>query len=356
MSFFTQKLIDYFSRAGISTGSMTAFFRLLSPLGWSNRCKKYEFFNEPLYIKNFGYKVQCMLLDLLAKITGSMKITQRRKLAALLTWLAFDILQLRRKYVISAISLHLELSPDEAVKMARQVYFNFLLNAFEMSGLKFMSNEDLNTRLYCADMAILKQALSRKKGAIIISGHFGLWELVPPWLSLNGLPVTVVVRRQNNPEVDRWMEEMRQKHGARTTDSGFGIREILKSLRKGHILALMVDQDNGKQGIFVPFFKAWASAPTGPAAISIKTGAPIVPLALFPDFNGRHRLKIWPAIFPENYSDDVEGHQKMTRDYTQIVEQMVRQQPKQWFWLHRRWKTRPEDAPENDSVKILNLL
>ncbi|MFZ5950515.1 MAG: lysophospholipid acyltransferase family protein, partial [Candidatus Rifleibacteriota bacterium] len=227
-------------------------------------------------IKKIGHKIQCMLLDLLAKSTGGMKLTQRRKLAELLTWLAFDILQLRRKYVVSAISLHLELSPDEATKMARRVYFNFLLNAFEMAGLKFMSAEDLKSRLVCTDLAILEQALSRKKGAIIISGHFGLWELVPPWLSLSGFPVTVVVRRQNNPEVDRWMEEMRQKHGARTTDSGFGIREILKSLRKGHILALMVDQDNGKQGVFVPFFKTWASAPTGPAAISIKTGAPIV--------------------------------------------------------------------------------
>jgi KDO2-lipid IV(A) lauroyltransferase len=150
------------------------------------------------------------------------------------------------------------------------------------------------------------------------------------------------------------MEEMRQTHGAHTTDSGYSIRQILKSLKKGHILALMIDQDNGKQGIFVKFFNEWASAPTGPALISLRTEAPIVPLALFPNYTGCHLLKIYPPVFPENFENSTKGQQLLTQVYTTLFEKIIRRQPKNWFWLHRRWKTGINDAKENEWVKNLN--
>lgn len=297
--------------------------------------------------------MQALLLDLLARKTFQMPVSTKRRLAWLLSGLTWNLLKLRRNYVTDTLIKQLSLSRDEAEKLGRKTYYSFLLNAFEMAGLKLFSPQQLIDRVECKGLEHLKTALSHKKGAIIISGHFGLWELVPSWLALDGFDVSIVVRRQNNPEADRWMEEMRQKHGPKTTDSGYSIREILKSLRKGHILALMVDQDNGKQGIFVKFFNDWASAPTGPALISLKTGAPIVPLAMFPDYNHKHQLKIFPPIMPQQFSNDPDGQQKLTARYTTILENLIRKQPEQWFWLHRRWKTQPADAPDNQWVKII---
>jgi KDO2-lipid IV(A) lauroyltransferase len=297
--------------------------------------------------------MQALLLDLLARKTFQMPVSTKKRLAWLLSGLTWNLLKLRRNYVTDTLIKQLSLSRDEAEKLGRKTYYSFLLNAFEMAGLKLFSPQQLIDRVECEGLEHLKTALSHKKGAIIISGHFGLWELVPSWLALNGFDVSIVVRRQNNPEADRWMEEMRQKHGPKTTDSGYSIREILKSLRKGHILALMVDQDNGKQGIFVKFFNDWASAPTGPALISLKTGAPIVPLAMFPDYNHKHQLKIFPPIMPQQFSNDPDGQQKLTARYTTILENLIRKQPEQWFWLHRRWKTQPADAPDNQWVKII---
>lgn len=312
--------------------------------------KNFSFFQQ------IAHKLQYKLLDLLAKKTLVMPMNQRKKLARLLTWAALDLVRLRRDYSVSAISRQLDLDHETALLTARKVYYNFLLNSFEMAGLKFFSNQQLLEKIECPHLHKLSDALKVGKGAIIISGHFGLWELVPPWLTLQGLPVTVVVRRQNNPEVDQWMEEMRQRHGAKTTDSGFGIREILKSLRQGRILALMVDQDNGKQGIFTRFFNDWASAPTGPAVISQKTGAPIIPLALFPNFGGHHFLRICDPIWPKNFSNDLDGQIRMTAAYTAEVEGFIRALPQHWFWLHRRWKTTPAQAAENPSVIKLKLL
>lgn len=304
--------------------------------------------------RNLNHRLQAWILDRLAQTCHSTSFKTKKKLADLLSFIAFKILKIRRKQVIDSMQKHLEINLEQAEKLAIKTYSSFLLNAFCMAGLKFMSEDELKKMLRVEGIEHLQNALSRKKGVIIVSGHFGLWELVPPWLALNGNQVTVVVRRQNNPYVDRWFEEMRNRHGAKTTDSGFGIREILKSLRRGHILALMADQDNGKQGIFIRFFNEWASAPTGPAQISLKTGAPIVPLAGFPDFQNGHLLKIFAPLYPEDYSDDIAGQQNLTSDYSRIIEDFIRQQPHNWFWLHRRWKTQPEDAPENPWTQLIN--
>lgn len=304
-------------------------------------------------LKTLTNKIQVILLDALARSCARMSFSRKRKLAHLIAGLAKPLPWLRFNQVSASLSEHLEIDKDSAQKLAVKVFEQFLINSFEMAGLKYFSNEELKNRARVEGLEHLRTALAEKKGAIIVSGHFGLWEIIPPWLAQHGFGVTTVVRRQNNPFVDAWFEEMRQRHGAKTTDSGYGIREILKSLRKGDILALMIDQDNGKQGIFVRFFKRWASAPTGPAQIALKTGAPIVPLAIFPDYEKQHLIKIWPPILPGDFSNDTVGQQLLTAKFTAILESIVRQQPQNWFWLHRRWKTQPADAPDNPWAKLV---
>ncbi len=295
-------------------------------------------------------KIQLFLLDSLAKASAKMSVDKKRRIANLLCTIMYDLFGMRKKYVISRLRSCLKIDPVRAGALARKTYQNFLLNSIEMAGLRYFSNQELLDKVQISGLENLKKALSDNKGAIIVSGHFGLWELVPPWFALNGFPTNVVVRRQNNKEVDKWMEEMRNKHGAKTTDSGYAIREILRALKKGEILALMVDQDNGKKGIFVKFFDKLASAPVGPAQISLKTGAPIVPLAMFPDYSYKHHLKIVPPIYPKDFENSIKGQQELTQKFTTFLEGLVEQAPEQWFWLHRRWKTQPEDCPENPWV------
>lgn len=304
-------------------------------------------------MKTLFNKIQAWLLDALARKCAHMSYLKKARLARIITAIALPMPWMRRSQVITRLQEHLNIDRDSAERLSQKVFEQFLINSFEMAGLKHYTNDELKNRVRVEGIEHLQNALALKKGAIIVSGHFGVWELMPPWLALNGFAVNVVVRRQNNPFVDAWFEEMRQRHGAVTTDSGFGIREILRALRKGALLALMVDQDNGKQGIFVKFFNKWASAPTGPAQISLKTGAPIVPMAIYPDYRGRHLMKISPPIFPEAYENTVAGQQQLTAAFTRILEDVIRSQPEHWFWLHRRWKTQPGDAPENESAKLV---
>lgn len=304
-------------------------------------------------IKTKIHIFQKYMLDLLAHFSCKASTSKKKRMADLLTFLAYDILKIRKNYVIKALKEHLQITDSKAQNLSRKIYKNFLLNSIEMSGLKYITSENLVDRISIDGLEYLQTALSKGHGAIIVSGHFGLWELVPPWLSINGFEVTIVVRKQNNAEVNSWMEEMRQKHGPLTTDSGYSIRGILKALKKGHILALMIDQDSGKQGIFVKYLNKWASAPVGPAQISLRTGAPIVPLAMIPDYKNKHLIKVFKPIFPEDYNNNAIGQQSMSQDYTTTIERLVKNNPEQWFWLHRRWKTQPKDCPKNPWVKLM---
>lgn len=299
------------------------------------------------FLHDLNYRFQALILDFVVCRLFKATLTTRKKVAQLLVKIGYDAFGFRKKQVIDALVTHLAIPISEAKKIARKTYFTFLFNSFEMASLKHISADELNAKIRVSGLQYIKEAAQKKSGIIIVSGHFGLWELVPSWLTQNGYNVNIVVRRQNNPYVDEWMEDMRQRLGPVTTDSGYGIRKILRSLKNKEILALMVDQDNGKQGIFVDFLNMPASAPTGPAQIGLKTGAPIVPLFCIPNYSGKHLIKILPPIYPQEFPSDVEGQRQITHAYTKILEFYVKKHPHQWFWIHRRWKTQPHDAPHN---------
>lgn len=303
--------------------------------------------------KHFDFidKLLAKMLDLLARKSMTLTISQKRRFAMLMTKLIMPFKFSRKDYVKNIMMETLNISQNEAEKLRSGCYENFVLNSMEMAKLKYISDEEVLNMLDVEGYEHLEEAYRKGNGVIIMSGHFGLWEYIPQWAALKGYKVTTVVRRQNNKYADQWFEEMRRAHKGKTTDSGMGLREILRALKNGYVLGLMMDQDNGKKGIFVKFMNKWCSAPVGPAMISLKMKTPIVPLFIVPNYNGKHYFKIYPPLYPENYENTVEGQQKLTADYTELYEQLVRKYPEQWFWLHRRWKTQPEDCPDNPWVK-----
>lgn len=308
---------------------------------------------ETNYLKDKFEEFQALLIDKMARHTINWKPKFRTKLALFMSKIAIALPFCRYEFTIKSMMEHLKISRDEAKQKTEHFFVNFLLNAFEMASLRYISDEELQNKIILEGAEYLKEVKELGKGGVVISLHFGPWELIPQWLTLNGFPMTTVVRRQNNKYVDKWFSEMRTCHGAKITDSGFAIREILRELKKGGVIALVSDQDNGKAGIFVKFFEKYASAPTGPALISLKTKAPILPMAIFPNYEGKHLLKIYKPIYPENYENTVVGQQKLTQEYTNLLETIVRESPEQWFWVHRRWKTQPQDTPDNAYAKIV---
>ena len=184
----------------------------------------------------------------------------------------------------------------------------------------------------------LEAARARGRGVILLTGHYGNFELLGAVLGRTH-PVDFIVKPLSNPAIEAWVAELRRRAGVGTIALGSGVRGAFAALRANRWVAMVADQDARRHGVFVPFLGRPASTPTGPAELSLRTGAPIVMgfASRLPD--GRIDLDIQPPLLGEG--DGREAVRDLTALHTAALEAWVRKHPEMWFWLHRRWKTAP---------------
>jgi len=186
-------------------------------------------------------------------------------------------------------------------------------------------------------------------GAILITGHCGNWELLNARLGIAGVPMAIAVREVFDPRLDRAAQALRARFGATVIPRGRNAgRLLVQALAAGRILGLLIDQDiRDIPGCFVPFFGRLAWTPSGAASLALKTGRPIVPAFIHRLPDGSHRAEVQPPLpFPDGGTED-ERVRVLTAAATAAIESQVRAHPEQWVWMHRRWRSRPEDE---DSV------
>jgi KDO2-lipid IV(A) lauroyltransferase len=181
----------------------------------------------------------------------------------------------------------------------------------------------------------------RGQGAVIMSGHYSNFELLGAWLTRMN-PVDFVVRRLSNPGVERMIARRRAAAGVGSIDAAHGTRRIYEALKAGHWVAFLADQDARRRGVFVPFFGRPASTAVGPARVALRTGAPLVMGFLTRRVDGAFDLDVHPPLGVQDPGAP-DAALRLTAMHTAILEQHVRARPELWFWLHRRWKTRPPD-------------
>lgn len=208
-----------------------------------------------------------------------------------------------------------------------------LLRAAGRHPARAMANTDF------ADAATLREVVERGNGAVVLTAHFGNWELGAAALAGPGVPVDIVVQRQRNPLFDRALIAWRQRLGLTVIDRGRATREGVRSLRANRVLVLAPDQNAGRGGMFLPFFGRPASTTRGPAILAARTAAPILMTTAMrmPDGRLRVRLALLADRIPRS---DAALADVMTR-YLAALEDAVREAPAQYLWHHRRWKTRP---------------
>jgi KDO2-lipid IV(A) lauroyltransferase len=179
----------------------------------------------------------------------------------------------------------------------------------------------------------------RGRGVILMSGHYGNFELLAARLAREN-PLHLLVQPQSNAAIDARLQRLRRESGVGVISIIGGVKTALRALRAGDWLALLGDQDARRQGVFVPYFGRLASTPQGPARLSLQAGVPMVWGAARPRADGRHDLFLDPPHVPDGPPDD-ERVRALTAWHTARLEARVREAPEHWFWLHRRWKTPP---------------
>ncbi len=184
-----------------------------------------------------------------------------------------------------------------------------------------------------------EKAAAAGNGVIVITGHIGCWELMPPYFFSLGHKVTVIARRMKVSRLNDELVKIRASVGVVTVDRDSNAREMIKPLRRGEILGVLIDQHTNVSGTYVPFFNKPAYTPTGVAKLSCLTGAPIVPMADFLKSNGKHVIQVLPPILPpEKIHNKKETVEQITAECSLAIEQLIRLDPKQWVWFHHRWR------------------
>lgn len=236
-----------------------------------------------------------------------------------------------------------EMSPRERKLLLRDSMVNLGRHLGEFSRFSTITPEALRETIDCEGLDHLDAARARGRGVIMITGHLGAWEMASFALSAFGYPFDFLVRRIENPAIERLIENIRTRFGNRTIDKRGAARSMLTTLRTGGMLGLLVDINVVRnKGIFVDFFGVPASTTFIAAKLALRTGAAVVPIfAPWEDRRQRFVIHIGKPLTIERSGDEKEDIRQLTSSFTKIVEDNVRRYPDQWLWIHKRWRTRP---------------
>lgn len=237
-----------------------------------------------------------------------------------------------------------EKTPEEINELARNVFLHFFTVTVDLARLPIIIKKGINKLTTVEGIEHLDKAIaSTKTGIMMLTAHFGNWELLGAWLAQNGYPMRVVGMPLFDPRLDKILVNTRNKAGYTNIARGSGTREIIRSLREGYAIGMLIDQDTNVQGTFVNFFGRPTWTPTGPLVLARKFKVPVVPIFMSLQDDYTYHIECKEPVnleYTENEAKDLEIN---TQKVSDIYEETIRRNPSQWVWIHKRWKTQPND-------------
>jgi KDO2-lipid IV(A) lauroyltransferase len=195
------------------------------------------------------------------------------------------------------------------------------------------------------------EAADRKgKGVVFIASHLGAFELQITSMALRGLNFMVIGTPLKDKRLNELMWKHRNKNGTNYVERDKANFAMLKVLKAGGSVALLIDQDTKVKSTFVNFFGRPASTPIGAALLAMKTGAAVMPAFSHLDEDGMQHIEILPEIpirITGNEEDDIQFN---TQVFTGFIEERIRKYPTQWVWMHERWKTKQTEIANSSTM------
>jgi len=235
-------------------------------------------------------------------------------------------------------------SPAEKARIARASFAHLGLLLCDSLAFPRVDPARLDKIALFEGLEHLREAYARGKGVFVFSGHYGNWEMVALLQGYLGLPLAMVTRPLDNPFLEKKLHRYRTLSGNRVIHKRGAAREILRAIRQGWGVAIVIDQNvRGEDGIFVDFFGTPASTTPALATLALKTEAPIIPVFGVPLPDGRYRIRYLPELDYRRTGDRKRDILGLTQTCTRIIEEQVKREPEYWVWMHRRWRTRPPE-------------
>lgn len=289
-------------------------------------------------IEKFVYIIICTIFRLLSLIP----LKQMPRLAGPMGHFMFLADKKHREIALNNLTRALghKKGAHEIRRLAKRVFKNLILVVLELGWSLGLNRNDLARHFSIEGLSRLEAAYRKGKGVLVLTAHFGNWELLTAIGTLIGHPTSIVVRPLDFAPAEAFFKRLRTRYGASLIRKD-SMRSVLGRLKEGHMVGILMDQNvDWYEGVFVDFFGDLACTSKGLALLALKTKAPVIPLFLRREASG-FRAEVGaevPLIKTGSIRGDLEAN---TEQYNQIIQSFVDRYPEQWFWVHQRWKTRP---------------
>jgi KDO2-lipid IV(A) lauroyltransferase len=236
------------------------------------------------------------------------------------------------------------LDGHRARRIARRCWRHFGRITFDALSFPRLDAGAVGRLVHYEGLEHIRGAYAKGKGVLLFSAHFGHWELTALMQGFLGLPLALVARPLDNPHLEPLLARLRGLSGNRVIHKRNAVREMLRALRRREGVAIVLDQDARRDGVFVPFLGRAASTTPTLALLAVRTGAAVVPTYSVPRRDGSYTIVYEPEVEIAATGDlDADVH-RITAECTARIEGWIKAHPELWLWMHRRWKTRPPEG------------
>lgn len=237
------------------------------------------------------------------------------------------------------------LNKEQKTHLAKAFYSHLATSIKETIALRFMSEKTLRSSVEVRGHQYLLDVADKKRGVLVVTGHFGSWEFAPLGGILNFKQFQGHFHFIRRTLGNKWLERIlfrRYYHaGLHVIPKSDALNQVKAALDNNHAVVFVLDQHASlanKDGIAVEFFGKKAGTYRSLASISRHTGVPVVPAAGFRLSDGRHVLEFYEPIYWQEYESTQESLYYNTKAYNEALERIILKHPAQWMWLHKRWK------------------
>ncbi len=268
------------------------------------------------------------------------------------TWLAFcgslgsiayyfagKTRRLTRKHLSLAFPA---LRPQEVTQLAKRTFTMLGKNGGEiLRSTSVSSLKELEAFLVTEGLENFQTAHAKGRGVIFLTCHLGAFDLQVTNMAMRGLNPNIIGTPLKDRRLNDLLWQYRNAHGAVAIQRGKETFRMIKILRSGGSVALLIDQDTKVQTVFVDFFGRPAATPIGATVLAMKTGCAVVPTYVYLGEDGLQHMHILPEIPMRVSGDEDDDIHFNTQVLTNFIEETIRKHPEQWVWMHERWKTQP---------------
>jgi len=260
--------------------------------------------------------------------------------------LSYRLIGRRRRIALDNLELAYgpAMTELERQTLVRQVFIHFATAALDFLWASRLSAQTLGefVEIDKDGLDLLKKALDKGRGVLLLAFHMGHWELLPMVHGYYGIgQLYGVARRLDNPYLDRRINAIRCRSGTKLIYKDRAASSILRALKQNEIIGIGLDQNTSRGHVFVDFFGHPAATTKALATFALATGAPILSVVCLPLTNGRYRLYYGPEIEYQVSDDREKDILELTQRCTSVIEKQIRKAPQYWLWLHQRWKHQP---------------